>query len=91
MNGIGGRTVAEAKQRLSYSEFLTWIKYRRKRGSLNLGMRVERGSALLASLHANTHTPQGGFRIHHFAPFHDQPVLTLDDLKSSVADPDAPA
>jgi hypothetical protein len=82
MNGIGGRTIAEAKRNLSYPEFMTWMKYRLKRGSLNLGMRVERGSALLATLYANSHRGKDSqpYGVHDFAPYHDQPQLTLDDL-----------
>tara|TARA_Y100000815_G_scaffold274502_1_gene308823 strand:- start:12736 stop:13008 length:273 start_codon:yes stop_codon:yes gene_type:complete len=84
MNGIGGRTIAEAQANLSHSEFLTWMKYRQKRGSLNLGMRIERGSALLATLYANSKSKNGGYQLHDFAPHHDQPVLTLEDLQSWV-------
>lgn len=82
MNGIGGRTIAEAQQRLSYPEFIQWARYRRKRGSLNVGMRVERGAGLLSALYANSKSKNGGYKIHDFAPHEDQPVLTLDDLSS---------
>lgn len=78
LNGIGGRTIAEAQERLSYPEYLTWLKYRRKRGSLNTGLRVERGAALLASLYANAHSKDGGYKLHDFAPYHDAPTLSLD-------------
>lgn len=85
MCGIGGRTIAEAQQRMSYPEFLRWAKYRAKRGSLNLGLRIERGSALLAMLQANAHrdkkTP--AYQIHEFAPYHDEPAVTLDEAMSS--------
>lgn len=81
MCGIGGRTIAEAQQAISYPEFVQWAKYRAKRGSLNLGLRVERGSALLATLYANSKSKNGGYGLHDFAPYHDQPVLTLDDLE----------
>ena len=55
MNGIGGRTIAEAKLRISFPEFKAWAAYRNKRGSLHPGMRTERGAALLATLYANRH------------------------------------
>lgn len=55
MCGIGGRTIAEAQQRLSYTEFLQWVAFRRKRGSLHWGMRSERDAAMLATLYANYH------------------------------------
>lgn len=50
LNGIGGRTVAEAKERMSDHEFGQWCAYIRKRGTLNLGTRLELGVALLATV-----------------------------------------
>ncbi|WP_444752442.1 phage tail assembly protein T [Pseudomonas sp. NBRC 111125] len=47
--------MAQAKENLSLSEFRSWVKYRRRRGSLHLGMRVERSVAMLAALTANLH------------------------------------
>jgi len=47
MLGIGGRTIAEAKRRLTVSEFLAWMAYRRKYGSLHFGLRGDRQIALL--------------------------------------------
>ena len=81
--GIGGRTIAEAQQRLSYTEFFAWVRYRRKRGSLHLGMRVERGAALLATLYANAHSKNGGHRLHDFMPHEDEPPLSLDQALST--------
>lgn len=83
MNGVGGSTIAEAKERLSYPEFLQWVKYRRKRGSLNLGMRVERGSALLATLYANSHSKRGGYKVYDFTPHDEEPPITLDQAKDT--------
>ncbi|MCY1519899.1 hypothetical protein D9M68_546630 [compost metagenome] len=42
------------------------MKYRQKRGSLNLGLRIERGSALLATLYANSKSKNGGYQLHDF-------------------------
>ncbi|MHC5351694.1 phage tail assembly protein T [Metapseudomonas furukawaii] len=78
MCGVGGRTIAEAQHRLSYPEFLSWQKYRAKRGSLHFGMRIERGSALLATLYANANSKQGGFRLYDFMPHEEEPPLTLE-------------
>jgi len=80
--GIGGRTIEEAQRRLSYNEFLSWVAYRRKRGSLHTGMRVERTGALLATLFANAHSKEGGYKIYDFMPHDEEPELTLDDLKN---------
>lgn len=85
MCGIGGRTIAEAQQRISYPEFICWAQYRAKRGSLNLGLRVERGSAQLAMMYANNnrgkHTPP--YALHDFTPYHDQPEITLEEAMAS--------
>ena len=85
MCGIGGSTIAEAQQRISYPEFVRWVKYRAKRGSLNQGLRIERGSALLATMYANAHRKEHSpaYALHDFAPYHDQPVLTLEDAMAS--------
>lgn len=48
LNGIGGSTVAEAKERITYAEFVDWMTYRKMRGSLFNGNRLESGFALLA-------------------------------------------
>ena len=82
MCGIGGRTIAEAQQRISYPEFVRWAQYRSKRGSLHTGMRVERAAALLATLFANAHSKEGGYKIYDFMPHDEEPELTLDDLKN---------
>jgi hypothetical protein len=79
MHGIGGRTIAEAKRQLSYAEFGTWVKYRHLRGSLNLGMRVERGSALLAAIYANSKSKNGGYKIYDFMAHEDEPAPTLEE------------
>lgn len=84
LNGVGGRTIASAQASISHREFLCWAQYRAKRGSLNIGMRVERASALLAALYANSKSKNGGYGISDFAPHHDQPVLTLEDLEKFV-------
>lgn len=37
LNGVGGSTIAEAKERLSYAEYRAWVAYLNKRGSLHPG------------------------------------------------------
>lgn len=79
LNGIGGRTVAEAKERLSYLEYLQWIRFRNKRGSLNSGFRVEIAIAQLCALFANVNSKNGNYKLHDFAPHMDEPVISLED------------
>lgn len=64
--GVGGCTVAEAKERLSYEESLAWAKYMDLRGSLHTGMRLEVGFALLAQM--INHALGGNASIDDFAP-----------------------
>jgi hypothetical protein len=51
--GVGGRTVAEAKERLTYAEAVAWEAYRRKYGTLNVGLRLEIGFGQLLAAVAN--------------------------------------
>jgi hypothetical protein len=83
MCGIGGRTIAEAQHRVSYREFLSWALYRSKRGSLNIGMRVEHGAGLLSAIYANSKSKDGGYRVHDFAPHHEEPEMTLEQAMES--------
>ena len=76
--GIGGRTIAEAKERLSYQEFCGWLRYRNQRGSLNPGLRTEWAGALLASLYANSHSKRGGMKLYDFAPHINEPPVSLE-------------
>ena len=48
LNGVGGRTVDEAKECMSYAEALLWQEYLEKRGTVHIGMRLEACTALLA-------------------------------------------
>lgn len=82
MCGIGGKTIEEAQRNISYEEFTRWVAYRNKRGSLHFGMRIEKSSALLSQIIANRYRKEGKepFTIYDFAPYHDEPELTIDDL-----------
>jgi len=61
------------------------MKYRNRRGSLHLGMRMERGTALLATLYANTHAKDGGYTIYDFMPHESVPALTLEEAMKTWA------
>lgn len=50
LNGVGGRTVEEAKQRMTYAEYCDWVAYIRKRGTLHQGMRIESAAALVSMM-----------------------------------------
>ncbi|WP_380238298.1 phage tail assembly protein T [Klebsiella michiganensis] len=81
MNGIGGRTIAEAQERMSLREFQVWVKYRNKYGPLNVMMRTEWGASLVASVLANINKSKNSqpFKISDFAPHINEPTLSLEE------------
>lgn len=82
MCGVGGRTIAEAKERLSYEEALKWQAYRKKRGSLNLGLRLEEGFALVAT--AISRSVGGKAKFDDFAPHLKDEETGLMDIFSKL-------
>lgn len=80
MAGIGGRTIAEAQQRLSYAEVQQWVAYRAKRGTLHPGLRQDRAAGLLATLYANAHRQKDAqpYQLWAFLPHEEPPPLTLE-------------
>ncbi|MBW9244198.1 MULTISPECIES: phage tail assembly protein T [Pseudomonas] len=48
LNGVGGRTVAEAKASISYTEAMAWAAYRNKHGSFSVTSRAEQMGAIIA-------------------------------------------
>ncbi|CAM3407809.1 phage tail protein [Rouxiella silvae] len=80
MNGIGGRTIAEAQERMSVAEFELWLKYREKYGGLNSMMRTEWAAAVVASTIANVNRTKNSppFRISDFAPHLQEAPVSLE-------------
>ncbi|MCX0499741.1 phage tail protein [Erwinia billingiae] len=78
---MGGRTIAEARERLSFREYQLWVKYRGAYGSLNPMMRTEWGAALVASTLANVNrgsdTPP--FKVTDFAPHMKKEGISLEE------------
>lgn len=81
MNGIGGRTIAEAQERMSLREFQVWVKYRNKYGPLNVMMRTEWGASLVASVLANINKSKNSppFKISDFAPHINEVSVSLEE------------
>lgn len=80
MSGIGGRSIAEAKRNLSFYEVCRWAAFRRKRGSLHTGMRVESGAAVVsAALFRGVKKANGGdFKPTDFMPHMEEPPISLE-------------
>lgn len=78
LNGVGGRTVAEAKASISISEMLAWQAYRERYGTLHLGMRLEEGFALLAWI--INRSLGGNAEITTYMPHAKDDEATLEDV-----------
>jgi hypothetical protein len=78
LNGVGGTTIAEAKERMSYAEALAWSQYVRKYGSLHLGRRLELGFALITTALNNAYG--GTAKIHDYMPHYEPPEATVEDV-----------
>ncbi|PZT41928.1 phage tail protein [Stenotrophomonas maltophilia] len=81
MNGIGGRSIAEAMECLSIREFQLWSVYRAKRGSLNLGGRMDAAAGMLAALFVNANKKPGSppFKPADFIPYADAEPISLEE------------
>jgi hypothetical protein len=79
LNGVGGRTIAEAKENMLHDEYLDWIAYRNKHGPLNLAKHVEWGNGLLAMLFNNVHY-RDKKEHHEFMPHYEMPEATIGDV-----------
>lgn len=67
---------------MSLREFHSWVKFRSRRGSLHIGMRVERAAGLLASILANqgrdTKRRSEPFNPADFCPHDDRHATSLE-------------
>jgi hypothetical protein len=82
LHGIGGNTIAQAKENLTQREALAWARYIAKRGSLNVGTRIEQGIARLAVIWI--HTQGGKAQMADFMPHADQPTRDDDEKPATV-------
>lgn len=79
LNGIGGRTIEEAKRRIDYAEFLDWCAYRKKYGPINVNRGLEYGFAMLASKFHNAFF-EDKKKMSDFMPHYEEPVAGIADV-----------
>lgn len=53
LNGVGGNTIHQVKSNLTMLEINQWAEYRYRRGSLNVGRRVEQAVANMMAIYIN--------------------------------------
>ncbi|OTG85815.1 hypothetical protein B9T31_09470 [Acinetobacter sp. ANC 4558] len=81
MNGIGGRTIAEAKRRIKHSELQIWRAYREKRGSLFTARRIEQSIGGLSALYVSVKGVKD-VDPYNFMPHEEKPLkveMSLED------------
>lgn len=78
--GIGGNTVHQVKTNLTMVEISQWAVYRQRRGSLNIGRRVEQAAANIIAMNINK-----GLKVEdwveplEFMPNEDDVVVSFED------------
>lgn len=85
--GIGGRTVAEARERLSWEELQSWMLYVKENGPLSVGQRLDYGLArimLMLSGLAGSKTPKQlkDFLPAYYTRAEEEEELTLEALEN---------
>lgn len=53
LNGIGGDTPYDVSRNLTMLQINQWAEYRRRRGSLNIGRRIEQTMANMMAIYIN--------------------------------------
>ena len=81
LNGVGGKTIEEAKESITHDEFLDWIDYRNRHGSLNVARHLEWGIGLLAMILHNAHY-KSQKKHSDFMPHYREPETTIEDVFS---------
>lgn len=66
--GVGGKTVAEAKASMTWSEYLAWCQFRAKYGPLHVGMRVDRAVARAIANYFSANSKRR-YSVLDFSPF----------------------
>lgn len=78
--GIGGNTIHQVKNNLTMMEIKQWAEYRSRRGSLNIGRRVEQASANIIAMNINKmRKGEDWVEPLNFMPYEDDVVESFED------------
>lgn len=75
--GIGGNTIQQVKTNLTMAEVNQWAEYRYRRGSLNVGRRVEQTAANMMSIYISSNG--NDIEPIELMPHEDDVVETFED------------
>ncbi|WP_316250864.1 hypothetical protein [Acinetobacter variabilis] len=91
MNGVGGRTIAEAKLSMTNAEVSQWAALRNKRGSLFTGRRIEQAIGALMALYAQNKVKEGvEISPYDYMPHEDEPELSFEEQRMQAIRKKAP-
>lgn len=91
MNGVGGRTIAEAKLSMTNAEVSQWAAFINKRGSLFTGRRIEQAIGALMALYAQNHVKEGvEISPYDYMPHEDEPELSFEEQRMQAIRKKAP-
>lgn len=80
LNGIGGNSINEVKNNLTLLEIKQWAEYRYRRGSLNIGRRVEQATANMMSIYINANNnSDNAIDPIELMPHEDDVVISFED------------
>ena len=80
MNGIGGNTIHQVKNNLTMIEVKQWAAYRYRRGSLNVGRRIEQAAANMMAIHLNCQREESDWvEPLELMPHEDDVVIGFED------------
>ena len=79
LNGIGGRTIAEAMQNLPYDEVYIWQAYQRKYGTLSIARRVDYAGALISYMQGKTAKPESTIEDFMFREIEEKTEEEIND------------
>jgi hypothetical protein len=79
LNGVGGRTIAEAKENMSFSEAVDWFAYLHSRGSVHLGRRVEAAAALIVTTYLRAKGAKN-VEMSTFMPHEREAPASIEDI-----------
>lgn len=84
LSGIGGNTIAKAKESVSIQEFNAWVAYRKKRGTFNVTRRIDIAMARMAAIYINSKVDSSKHcSIYDFLPYEEEPATDLNSAMKS--------
>lgn len=82
LNGIGGRTITEAKLNMTNAEVSQWAAFRNKRGSLFTGRRIEQSFGGWMAHYTRFKVKDGSdVDPHDFMPHEDEPEMSFEEQR----------